>query len=104
MIRSSTQAIALDLVGADATWGPISPSHDANEIFLRFGARDHDRTKIDAFSKMLPALILSGPPGVAVTGGRPRVTEVVAYWPMLVPRELWPVLLEHNLYGLGGPA
>lgn len=77
-----------EYVGADATWGPLSPSTQANEIYLRFGARDHDQDKLDHFSKMLPALILSGPPGVAVTGGRPRITEVVAYWPMLVPREL----------------
>jgi hypothetical protein len=77
-----------EYVGADATWGPLSPSTEANEIYLRFGARDHDAARLEQFSKMLPALILSGPPGVAVTGGRPRVTEVVAYWPMLVPREL----------------
>jgi hypothetical protein len=77
-----------EYVGADSTWGPLSPSRDANEIFLRFGARDHDAAKLGHFSRMLPALILSGPPGVAVTGGRPRVGSVVAYWPMLVPREL----------------
>ena len=76
-----------EYVGADATWGPLSPSADANEIYLRFGARDHDAAKLGEFSKMLPALILSGPPGVAVTGGRPRVQGVVAYWPLLVPRE-----------------
>jgi hypothetical protein len=83
-----------EYVGADATWGPLSPSTEANEIYLRFGARDHDKLKLDSFSKMLPALILSGPPGVAVTGGRPRVTEVVAYWPMLVPRELCTATVE----------
>jgi hypothetical protein len=83
-----------EYVGADATWGPLSPSKEANEIFLRFGARDHDKDKFDGFSKMLPALILSGPPGVAVTGGRPRVTDVVAYWPMLVPRELCAATVE----------
>lgn len=83
-----------EYVGADATWGPLSPSGEANEIYLRFGARDHDAKKLDAFSKMLPALILSGPPGVAVTGGRPRVTEVVAYWPMLVPRDLCTATVE----------
>jgi hypothetical protein len=32
-------------------------------------------------------VILSGPPGVAVTGGRPQSQEVVAYWPALVPRD-----------------
>lgn len=75
-------------VGADATWGPLAPSDEANEIFLRFGVRDHDRDKVAAFSKMLPALILSGPPGVAVTGGRPAIQNVVAYWPTLIPRDL----------------
>jgi hypothetical protein len=88
------EATLTEHVGADATWGPLSPSQQANEIYLRFGARDHDAKKLDAFSKMLPALILSGPPGVAVTGGRPRVTEVVAYWPMLVPRELCTATIE----------
>ena len=81
------EAHLTEYVGADACWGPLSPSREANEIYLRFGARDGDRSKLEAFSKMLPALILSGPPGVAVTGGRPRIQEVVAYWPMLVPRE-----------------
>ncbi|RKZ16448.1 DUF1446 domain-containing protein [bacterium] len=83
-----------EYVGADATWGPLSPSTEASEIYLRFGARDHDKDKLGTFSKMLPALILSGPPGVAVTGGRPRVTDVVAYWPMLVPRELCTASIE----------
>ena len=49
--------------------------------------RDPDKSKIEAFSKLVPAVILSGPPGVAVTGGRPQVQEVVAYWPALVPRD-----------------
>jgi len=39
-------------------------------------------------------VILSGPPGVAVTGGRPDAQEVIAYWPALVPRErVKPVLV-----------
>jgi hypothetical protein len=58
------------------------------EVLLRFGVRDQDRARIEAFSKMLPAVILSGPPGVAVTGGRPQAQEVVAYWPALLPRDL----------------
>jgi hypothetical protein len=82
------EAKLTEYVGADACWGPVSPTRDANEIFLRFGVRDHDREKVTTFSKMLPALILSGPPGVAVTGGRPPVQEVAAYWPTLIPRDL----------------
>jgi hypothetical protein len=81
-------ATLTEYVGADAVWGPLSPTKDASEILLRFGARDRDAAKLERFSKMLPALILSGPPGVAVTGGRPPVAEVVAYWPCLIPRHL----------------
>jgi hypothetical protein len=60
---------------------------DPPEVLLRLSVRDRDREKIEAFSKMVPAVILSGPPGVAVTGGRPQAQEVVAYWPALVPRD-----------------
>ena len=82
------EATLTEFVGASSCWGPLAPETDAPEILLRLGVRDHDRQKIEAFSKMVPAVILSGPPGVAVTGGRPQAQEVVAYWPALVPREL----------------
>jgi hypothetical protein len=75
-------------VGASACWGPLAPASEPNEVLLRLSVRDPDRGKIEAFSKMVPAVILSGPPGVAVTGGRPQAQEVVAYWPALVPRDL----------------
>jgi hypothetical protein len=77
-----------EFVGASACWGPLAPEMDVPEVLLRFGVRDQDRAKIEAFSKMLPAVILSGPPGVAVTGGRPQAQEVVAYWPALLDRDL----------------
>ena len=32
-------------------------------------------------------MILSGPAGVAVTGGAPVISEVVSYWPALMPQE-----------------
>jgi hypothetical protein len=33
-------------------------------------------------------LVLSGPPGATGYGdGRPRLREIVAYWPALLPRE-----------------
>jgi hypothetical protein len=77
-----------ELVGHSACWGPVAPETEPPEVLLRLSVRDPDKGKIEAFSKMVPAVILSGPPGVAVTGGRPQRDEVVAYWPALVPREL----------------
>ncbi len=82
------EATLTEHVGASACWGPLAPRVAVPEVLLRLGVRDHDRARIDAFSRMVPAVILSGPPGVAVTGGRPQAQEVVAYWPALVPREL----------------
>lgn len=84
----------VEFVGADSTWGPMSPTREASEIYLRMSVRDSSRPKIMAFSKMLAALILSGPPGVAVTGGRPRVQEVVGYWPCLIPRSRCKALVQ----------
>jgi len=76
-----------ELVGHSACWGPLAPASDPPEVLLRLSVRDTDKSRIERFSKMIPAVILSGPPGVAVTGGRPQAQEVVAYWPALVPRD-----------------
>ncbi|MBI5709498.1 MAG: DUF1446 domain-containing protein [Candidatus Eisenbacteria bacterium] len=76
-----------ELVGHSACWGPLAPPSQPAEVLLRLSVRDADKLKIEQFSKMVPAVILSGPPGVAVTGGRPQRQEVVAYWPALVPRD-----------------
>ena len=84
----SFEATHTEYVGASACWGPLAPKVDVPEVLLRLSVRDNDKGKIEAFSKMVPAVILSGPPGVAVTGGRPQAQEVVAYWPALVPRDL----------------
>ena len=89
----SYEATLTEYVGASSCWGALAPEVDAPEVLLRLGARDRDPAKLEAFSKMVPAVILSGPPGVAVTGGRPQVQEVVAYWPALVPRDLAPPTL-----------
>ncbi|MEN8006140.1 MAG: acyclic terpene utilization AtuA family protein [Candidatus Krumholzibacteriota bacterium] len=76
------------LVGAASSWPDAVAGCDPNEIYLRFGVRDHDRAKIMDFSKALPALILAGPSGMAVsTQGRPRPRQVVAYWPALMRRD-----------------
>ncbi len=76
-----------EFVGHSSCWGPLAPEREPTEVLLRLSVRDTDKSKIEKFSRMVPAVILSGPPGVAVTGGRPQAQEVVAYWPALVPRD-----------------
>jgi hypothetical protein len=87
-LRLRYDSTLTEFVGASSCWGPLAPKLDVPEVLLRLGVRDRDKGKLEAFARMVPAVILSGPPGVAVTGGRPQAQEVVAYWPALVPREL----------------
>ncbi len=81
-------ATCTEFVGDDSTHRALTPRHRPQEILLRLSARAAAPADLQAFRKLLPAMILSGPPGVAVTGGVPALSEVVSYWPALVPRGL----------------
>ncbi len=60
-----------------------------NEIVLRLGVKSQDNKAVIRFTKELAPLITSGPPGITgFSEGRPRVREVVAYWPALISKEL----------------
>jgi hypothetical protein len=82
--------ILTEFVGANATHGPLagSPSPDLPEVQLRVGVRSEDRAMVERFTKEIAPLVLTGPPGVTgFAGGRPKVEEIVAYWPALMPKE-----------------
>src|ERR1044071_5322827 len=81
--------ILTEFVGANATHGPLAgePSPDLPEVQLRVGVRSEDRQAIERFTKEIAPLILTGPPSVTgFAGGRPKVEEIVAYWPALIPK------------------
>jgi hypothetical protein len=80
------EATHTSVVGTGSIWPEHLGRHDPHEVLLRLGARDHDRQKLTEFGILLPTLILSGPSGMAVTGGRPKPSPVVAYWPALIRR------------------
>ena len=77
-----------EFVGYNATHLNLADPVEPNEILIRFSVYDSNREKVEQFSKNIAPLILSGPPGMAVTGGRPRITGVMTYWPALVPKKL----------------
>ena len=80
-----------EFVGVNATHGPLAgpPSADAAEVQLRIGVRGPERSAVERFTKEIAPLILTGPPAVTgFAGGRPKVEEIVAYWPALIPREI----------------
>jgi hypothetical protein len=81
--------VLTEFVGVNATHGTLAgePSQDVAEVQLRVGVRGNDRTAVERFTKEIAPLILTGPPGVTgFAGGRPKVEEIVAYWPALIPK------------------
>jgi hypothetical protein len=83
------EQILTEFVGANATHGRLAgePSADLPEVQLRVGVRGADRASVERFTKEIAPLILTGPPGVTgFAGGRPKVEEIVAYWPALIPK------------------
>ncbi len=82
--------VLTEFVGANATHGDLAgePSSDLPEVQLRVGVRGEDRSAVERFTKEIAPLVLTGPPGVTgFAGGRPKVEEIVAYWPALIPKE-----------------
>ncbi|MCK5519924.1 MAG: acyclic terpene utilization AtuA family protein, partial [Candidatus Marinimicrobia bacterium] len=86
-LKTDFEKYKSELVGYDSCNKHLNLSYQPHEILLRMSVYDHDHSKIELFSKTLASLILSGPPGAAVTGGRPRIQKVLSYWPTLIDRE-----------------
>jgi acyclic terpene utilization AtuA family protein len=78
--------ILTEFVGANATHGSLAgDQHNAPEVQLRFGVRGTDRAGVERFTREIAPLVLNGPPSVTgFAGGRPKVEEIVAYWPALI--------------------
>jgi hypothetical protein len=88
--------VRTELVGWNSTHGHLAgpPPADLPEVELRVGVRGQDRAAVEAFTREIAPLILTGPPTVTgFAGGRPRVQDIVAFWPALIDRtEIEPQL------------
>ncbi len=81
--------VLTEFVGVNATHGALAgePSCDLPEVQLRVGVRGQDKRAVERFTKEIAPLILTGPPAVTgFAGGRPKVEEIIAYWPALIPK------------------
>lgn len=82
------EEIRTEYVGIDACHGHLvtMPDH-INEVVMRFGVRGKDFESVERFGKEIAPLILTGPPSVTgFAGGRPKPSEVIAFWPALMPK------------------
>lgn len=95
--------ILTEFVGVNATHGHLAEppasaggrlagdrtNRDIPEAQLRFGVRGQSKADVERFTKELAPLILTGPPAVTgFAGGRPKVEEIMAYFPALIPKSL----------------
>ncbi len=89
--------ILTEFVGASATHGLLAGDlrPDAPEVQLRVGVRGSDRAAVERFTREIAPLVLNGPPSVTgFAGGRPKVEEIVAYWPALVDKTVVQTRVE----------
>lgn len=84
----SFDEIRTEFLGLNSCHGPLAAMPaEVNEVVLRVGVRSRDRKAVERFGAELAPLILTGPPGVTgFAGGRPKPSEVIAYWPALIPK------------------
>jgi hypothetical protein len=85
-----------EYLGANATHGPLAGAPgDVPEVQLRVGVRGEDRAAVERFTREIAPLVLNGPPSVTgFAGGRPKVEEVVAYWPALIDKTVVTTSVE----------
>ena len=79
-----------EYLGISSCHGEINPiPKQVNEVVLRLGVKDQDKSKVSRFGMEIAPVITSGPPGITgFSSGRPKVQEIVAYWPALIPKDL----------------
>jgi hypothetical protein len=87
-LKLEFEEIRSEFLGYNSSHGPIAKElSDVNEIVLRVGVRSQDYKAVERFGKEIAPLILTGPPSVTgFAGGRPKPSEVISYWPALIPK------------------
>ncbi|MEX2602370.1 MAG: acyclic terpene utilization AtuA family protein [Balneolaceae bacterium] len=67
---------------------PGEAGRGLNEISLRISMKGDDRRELERAGKEIIPLILTGPGGVTgYAGGRPKASEVIAFWPALIGKD-----------------
>jgi hypothetical protein len=96
----SFDQILTEFVGVSATHGVLvdrdtAERQEVPEVQLRVGVRSENKTSVERFTREIAPLVLNGPPSVTgFAGGRPKVEEIVAYWPALVDKTVVTTSVE----------
>jgi Acyclic terpene utilisation family protein AtuA len=85
------EKVLTEFVGVSSAHGALTPSqgYEAPEVQLRVGVRSENKRDVERFTREIAPLVLNGPPSVTgFAGGRPKVEEIVAYWPALIDKSV----------------
>ena len=79
----------VEFLGTNVCHAGIAPAPEQpSEVVLRIGVKDADAEKVNRFGMEIAPLVTSGPPGVTgFAGGRPKATEIISFWPALLPKK-----------------
>lgn len=96
MLGLTFDTILTEYVGANATHGALAGDVSAApEVQLRVGVRSEHKAMVERFTRELIPLVLNGPPSVTgFAAGRPKVEEIVAYWPALIDKSVVRPVVE----------
>ncbi|MFC5648654.1 acyclic terpene utilization AtuA family protein [Paenibacillus solisilvae] len=97
IIRQQIQRIGLhydevrtDYLGYDSLHGPLAtlPAEELNEVYVRIAVRTGSRDEAAKLGRLVPPLMLSGPPAMGAFLGMMKPRELLGMWSCLVPRSL----------------
>ncbi len=94
-LKLEFEEIRTEFLGYNSCHYNLSEDVEPNEIVMRIGVRSKDFKSVERFGKEIAPLILTGPPGVTgFAGGRPKPSEVIAYWPSLILKNIIQPIVE----------
>ena len=88
--KGSYEKALHQFIGWNACHAPLATC-EPGEVLVQFAVRDQDERKINSrFATQLVPRVLGTVPGITYIAdqGRPKASEVIAFWPALVDREL----------------
>jgi hypothetical protein len=87
-VRFEPEHRTVEVLGTGVCYEGMGSFGEPIEVVLRVGVRDEDKRKVDRFGMELASLLTSGPPGLTgFAGGRPKASEIVAFWPALMGKD-----------------
>ncbi len=91
---SDYRATDIEVLGAEAAYGPHSRARNVREVVMKLAVRHDDRRALEVFAREIAPAGTSWSPGTTgIFGGRPKVQPVIRLFSFLVAKNAVPVLV-----------